>query len=109
MLRFNGELTMLQPANVILNSLDDKIYNVSDEFDISDISLCHKYYKGGNLWQLFPIKGAIQVNFVTEKLKRIINQDSYGTCNSSIHTHYKDLWKDYTKMILILSDNGDRM
>ena len=101
MFRFNGELTMLQPANVILNGLDNKIYKVSDEFDIRDISPYHKYYKGGNLCQLFLIKGVIQVNLVTEKLNRTINQDSYVTSYSSIHTHYKDVWKDYTKMVLI--------
>ena len=54
--KFNGELNLLQPAKVLLNSLDDKIYNVSDEFDVSDISPYHKHYKEENLYKIFPIK-----------------------------------------------------
>ena len=77
--KFNGELKMLQSAKVILNGLDDKIYDVSDEFETSSISSYHKHYKEGNLYKIFSIKGMIQVNLVSEKLKKIVNQDSYET------------------------------
>ena len=97
---------MLQLAKVILNGLDDKIYNVSDEFDISNISPYHKHHKEGNLHKIFPMKGAVQVNFVSEKLKKIISQDSYESHDSSIHKHYKELCNDYMKMLLILFDMG---
>ena len=97
---------MLQPAKVLLNGLDDKIYNVSDEFDVSDISPYHKHYKEGNLYKIFPMKGKVQLNLVSEKLKKNVSQDSHEMRNSSIHTHCKDLWKDYSKMLLVLLDMG---
>ena len=62
--KFNGKV------KVLLNRLDDKIYKVSDEFDVSDISPYHKHYKEGNLYKIFPMKGAVQLNLVSEKLKK---------------------------------------
>ena len=94
--KFNVELKILQPAKVILNGLDDKIHDVSDEFDTSDISPYHKSYKEGNLYKIFPIKGVIQVNLVSEKLKKLFTRIR---TKHEIHLYTLTI-KTYRKIIL---------
>ena len=44
----DGKLSFLTPSNVILNGLDDKIYNITNVNDISYISPYHKAKKNAN-------------------------------------------------------------
>ena len=43
--KFDGKLSFLAPSSVILNGLDDKIYNITNVDDISHISPYHKAKK----------------------------------------------------------------
>ena len=98
---------MLVPAKAILNGLDDKIYTISNEYDIEGIIPYHKAEKEETLQKLFPIKGAIEIQYLSDRFKRILSQDSIEYLNNfSIYKHYKELWKDFMKMTLILFDMG---
>ena len=63
--RFDRSLSMLVPAKVILNGLDDKVYKVSDQYDIEGISLYHKARKQETLQKSFPISGAIEIHYLS--------------------------------------------
>ena len=94
---------MLVPAKVILNGLDDKVYKVSDIYNIEGISPYHKARKQETPQKLFPISGAIEIHYLSNRFKKILSQDSIEYLSSfSPQKHYKELWKDFMKMMLIL-------
>ena len=68
--RFDGSLSMLVPAKVILNGLDDKVYKASNEYDIEEISPYHKARKQETLQKLFPISGAIEIHYLSNRFKK---------------------------------------
>ena len=74
--KFDGKLSFLTPSSVILNGLDDKIYNITNVDDISYISPYHKAKKDKTLSGLLPLKGSIRISNLTDRFRRILSQDS---------------------------------
>ena len=103
--KFNGKLSFSTPSNVILNGLDDKIYDINNVDDIFYIGPCHKAKKNKTLSDLLPLKGSIRISNLTDQFRRIRSRDSSDSSHQRLR-QYKLLWENFLKVVLVIREMG---
>ena len=63
-------LTMLEPADVLLDGFEDKLYHIHKS-DLKYLSSYHKAKKDRTLRTLFPIMGTVESKFFSARLKNL--------------------------------------
>ena len=70
--RIDCRLTMLEPADVLLDGFEDKLYHIH-ESDLEDLSSYHKAKKDRTLHTLLPTTGTIESKFFSMRLKNLLH------------------------------------
>ena len=94
---FDGELINLNPGSVMLNGLDDKIYEIRNKEDIYLIGPYQQSRQNKTLQNLLPLKGTVKIRFI-----RLISQGCRD--ESELHfSQYKELWNDFLKVLYVVT------
>ena len=85
-------LTMLEPADILLNGFEDKLYHIHEN-DLEDLSLYHEAKRDRTLHSLLPFTGTVESNFFSNRLKNLLHRgcDNY---RSDIFMHYNTIGKN---------------
>ena len=97
--KYDCELTMLDPPDVLLNGLDDKLYQIH-ESDLEGLSSYYRAKKNKTLHTLFPLMGTVESKFFSRRIDKLLPPDPNHP--NSMFAHYKNIWKKFEKILSII-------
>ena len=100
--KIDCHLTMLEPADVLLDGFEDKLYCIN-ESALEDLSSYHKAKKSKTLHTLLPLTGTIESKFFSKRLKELLSEEGCSKYyRNDIYLHYKKIWHNFKSILYIL-------
>ena len=94
---------MLDPADVLLNGLEDKIYQIHED-DLAGLSSYHRAKKEKTLHTLFPLTGTIESKFLSRRIDNLFHPNPERNNPNSIFIHYKHMWEQFSNILSIIRE-----
>ena len=100
--KYDCHLTMLDPADVLSNGLENKIYQIHED-DLAGLSLYHRAKKKP-LHTLFPLTGTIESKFFSGRINNLFHPNPERDNPNNIFVHYKHMWEQFSNILLIIRE-----
>ena len=93
------------PADVLLNGLDDKLYEINNKEDIDLIGPYQRAKKMKMLQDLLSLKGTIEIKNLSNPFIWLLSQDSSEQSHKHI-LHFKEIWNDFLIVLDVIETMG---